>query len=192
MFRYSYQTGSVSPALFGPKVCWVSQLASGSKNGYGHGRPPIPGTNGAKPMKQKLHRMAILAWHDTMSFQLLMFRQSAGDDGRYDASHLCGNARCFRPDHLVVEEHGVNEGQKVIFKPLLTLLPQSTSIPIIQQPEGLFTMGLESADHAGKRGRPSSWLVLTLLPHLTTMVALTARRLIHANSWKNHQTSPAS
>ena len=63
-------------------------------------------------MKQKLHRMAILAWHDATSFQLLMFRKSAEDDRRYEASHLCGNARCFRPDHLVVEEHGVNEERK--------------------------------------------------------------------------------
>ena len=77
------------------QICSTMPRATGtdSKNGYGHGRPAAPGTNGAKPMKQKLHRMAILAWHDAASFQLLMFRQSAGDHKRYEASHLCGNAR---------------------------------------------------------------------------------------------------
>ena len=74
-----------------------------------HGAEPDYHT---KPMGQKLHRMAITAWHDAAAFQLLMFRQSGEDSERYEASHLCGNARCFRPDHLVVEGHGVNEGRK--------------------------------------------------------------------------------
>ena len=41
-----------------------------------------------------------------------MFHQSAWDLKRYEPSHLCKNARCFRPDHLVFEGNGVNEGRK--------------------------------------------------------------------------------
>ena len=64
----------------------VAQLATDSKTGYCQGRPPVPRTNGAKLMGQKLHRMAILALHDAAAFQLLMFRSSAGDRERYEVS----------------------------------------------------------------------------------------------------------
>ena len=53
-----------------------------------------------------LHHLAVVAAGRGEGLRVVV------DRGEYHASHLCGNERCFRPDHVWVEPAEVNEARK--------------------------------------------------------------------------------
>ena len=88
-----------------------------------HASPPVPAASApSRPMTtaasppstkrraaQKIHRLAILAWHDGEELERLVF-------GVGEASHRCNEPSCFRPDHLVVDGHGENERGSFVWR----------------------------------------------------------------------------
>ncbi|KAM0513559.1 hypothetical protein ACHAPE_007823, partial [Trichoderma viride] len=68
------------------------------------------------------HRLAIVAKGEG-SYSALASREPSGRLAPYHASHLCHNAGCFRPEHLVVEPAELNtarnecQGQSILVLP---------------------------------------------------------------------------
>ena len=67
------------------------------------------------------------------------------------ASHLYGNARCFRPDHLVVEGDGVSERRKhCVSGRASTICPTHVSICRAGDLKGGSNLVLVSSDGCGR------------------------------------------
>jgi|266.fasta.fasta_contig_123_22818_length_871_multi_2_in_0_out_1_1 hypothetical protein len=82
-----------------PFECWISQAAPCSR---GKSKKKSDYTQVTCPKDKrsaKLHQIA--AWH-----------RNGGYVKGLDASHLCKNARCFRPSHLVLESRSQNLDRK--------------------------------------------------------------------------------
>jgi len=67
---------------------------------------------GVKSPIELVHRLSVLAWKPLADITLLL----EGGDGsstvkRYEVSHLCHQANCFNPSHLLVEAHSINHGR---------------------------------------------------------------------------------
>ena len=116
---YKHRTSDdlVPRATTNTKSCW---LASGTPNKGGAGhiavRPfvPLSGTrvpDGAprtpRRQAQFVHRLAVKAWFGWADVQ----RMYTGGP-KHEVSHLCGEATCFKPDHIVIESHSHNEKRK--------------------------------------------------------------------------------
>lgn len=109
---------AVPAATSNSQGCWLAACKA-RKGGHCALRPLFPRSGTRVPdgsartkrrAEQYVHRMAIVAWHPPAALEMLLF----GDGGpqTIDASHLCHNAACFTPSHLVVERHGLNERRK--------------------------------------------------------------------------------
>jgi hypothetical protein len=116
---YKHRTSNnlVPPASTNTKGCW---LASGTPNKGGAGhiavRPVVPPSGTRVPdgaprtprrQAQFIHRLAVKAWFEWADVQ----RMYPGGPNN-EVSHLCGEAQCFKPGHIVIESHSHNEKRK--------------------------------------------------------------------------------
>jgi hypothetical protein len=58
----------------------------------------------------QLSHLAVVAAGRSSTLRAVAQRSAFGR--QYHASHLCGNARCWNPDHVYVESEAVNEARK--------------------------------------------------------------------------------
>lgn len=102
---------AIAPATTNAKGCWISTSRGQQHGGHCQMAPLFPrartraanglGPQTTKRMPQLLHRLSIRAWGTWNQLRHLL------EDG-WEASHLCHEPGCFRPDHLVVEPHLAN------------------------------------------------------------------------------------
>lgn len=84
--------------------CWVSGNANAHDNGYVKMNlrgTIIPGTSRRFAVQPFGHQMGIVAGGSGPTLRLTT-------NGEFHVSHLCHNTACFNPEHLVVEQAGLN------------------------------------------------------------------------------------
>ena len=105
--------------------CWIAALEPPKGHGEHVGvRPSIPElsskglsqgtkfTKDGRREQQFLHRLSIRAWGSQQDLERMFSGAGCPRGGKWEVSHLCSNAKCFRPNHLVVESHSANERRK--------------------------------------------------------------------------------
>jgi len=108
----------IAEAAHDPKRlgCWISGNAphdppkSYVKFNMRNTGDPRPGKTGTLNVQPFSHQLAAVA--AGFGAELRMASKTAGgakNAGDLDISHLCHNGRCFNPDHVVVESHGLND-----------------------------------------------------------------------------------
>lgn len=114
-YKHRTSDNQTPPAQTNHQGCW---LAQGAVNASGHVsvRPLVPASgtrvvNGTartpRRSAQYVHRLAVKAWFGEADIRRL---HTGGQ--QHEVSHLCGSGRCYRPDHLTVESHSLNERRK--------------------------------------------------------------------------------
>ncbi|KAJ5577370.1 zinc-binding loop region of homing endonuclease [Penicillium hispanicum] len=86
--------------------CWMSQERTGHPYGYTKinlRNTKRPGTNVEIGVQPYRHQLAIVA--AGLGQNLV---RTTRDNSTDEVSHLCGNHRCFNPDHVVVEPKAMN------------------------------------------------------------------------------------
>jgi hypothetical protein len=101
----------IMPCTSNGTGCWLAS-GKGKKSGHVGMAPIFPrragrGKNGegrrtVKRCGQLVHRLAVRAFGSEESIINML------GPNRWDVSHLCHRARCFRPSHLVVKSHWRN------------------------------------------------------------------------------------
>ena len=78
--------------------CMLYNGGSKDKEGYGRMRYTVPGENAER--ETSVHRMAKMVERKLLNV------------GDFDASHLCHNKLCIRPDHVHLERTEYNNARK--------------------------------------------------------------------------------